>query len=125
MSSKSQRRKRRQLNETPLLVERIQKAEQGFEDFTASGPRLTYEEARWPYLSPTFREAHNRRLQAKGLPTIPPPKVDMYVKPQAAKIRTFDPTDKEFLAATREFMGGRLMAGGAEGMTINGKPVKL
>jgi hypothetical protein len=98
MSKNSQRRKRRQVNDVPLLVERVQKAEQGFE----GGPRLTYEEARWPYLSPTFRAAHNRLRQARGLPTIPPPLVDLYVAPPKPLIRPFDPTDKEVIEAIAE-----------------------
>jgi hypothetical protein len=120
MSSKHNRRKRRQLSEVPVLVERLQKTEQGFED----GPRKTYEEANWARLSPVFRAAHNRLRQARGLPTIPPPAVDLYVKPQAPLIKPFDPTDKEFVKATREFLGGSLMGGGREGFSIDGKEIK-
>ena len=69
--SKRNRHKRRQATEPPMLVERLQRHDQGHEDF----PRLSYEEAKWPYLSPRRREAHNRLRQARGLPTIPPPAV--------------------------------------------------
>lgn len=120
MSSHHSRRKRRQVKDTPLLVERVQKTEQGYQD----GPRKTYEEANWARLSPTFRAAHNRLRQARGLPTLPPPAVDLYVAPQRPLIRTFDPTDKEFVAATREYLGSTLMGGGVEGFSINGKDVK-
>lgn len=117
-------RKRRLVGQTPMLVERIQKVEQGHEDATASGAgRQTYEEANWHKLSPTFRDAHNKLRQARGLPTLPPPRIDMYVPP-AAVVRPFDPTDKEFVAATREFLGATMMGGGNEGFTINGKLVK-
>lgn len=127
MSSHHNRRKRRQVNETPILVERVQKHEQQAQE---GGERLTYEEANWAKLSPTFRATHNRLRQARGLPTLPPPKVDLYVAPPKPLIRTFDPTDKEFLAATAEFRrdmmgGGSLMGGGLEGFTIDGKTVKL
>ncbi len=113
-------RKRRQLSEPPVLVERIQKAEQGYQN----GSRLTYEEANWAKLSPKFRKAHNRLRQARGLSTIPPPKVDLYVAPKKSMIKPFDPTDKEFVSSVREFMGGTMMGGGLEGFTINGKLVK-
>lgn len=126
MSSRHNRRKRRQINEIPLLVERVQKMEQGAADQTQSGEnRLTYEEARWPYLSPLFRETHNRLRVARGLPPIPPPKVDLYVAPKAPLIKPFNPNDKEFVQATREFLGGTLMGGGKEGFMINGEYVKL
>lgn len=118
-------RKRRPADAVPVLVERVQKVEQGFNDTTASGAnRLTYEEANWPKLSPEFRLAHNKLRQARGLPTLPPPKIDMYVKPQAPAIKPFDPTDKEFVAATREFLGATMMGGGNEGFTINGKLIR-
>lgn len=115
------RRNRRKVNEIPLLVERSQKHEQGFED----GSRLSYEEANWAKLSPHFRAAHNRKLQARGLPTIPPPKIDLYVAPKAPVIRQIDYGSKEFVSATREFLGPTLMGGGLEGFTINGKKVNL
>lgn len=139
MSSHHNKRKRRQVTETPMLVERLVKETQennsgayGFNETWRGRPKTgNYEEDNWPWLSPAFREAHNKRLQARGLPTIPPPKVDLYVKPQAPVIKPFDPADKEFLQATREFFGNTLMGGGDEGATggkvviINGKPVKF
>lgn len=120
MSSHHNRRKRRQAHEVPVLIERIQKTEQGHE----GGPRKTYEEANWPKLSPKFRAAHNRLRQARGLPTIPPPAVDLYVAPPKPLIKPFDPSDREFVAATREFLGGTVMGGGEEGFSINGKLIK-
>lgn len=121
MSSKHNRRKRRQISEVPVLIERIQKTEQGFQgDY-----RKTYEEAHWAKLSPMFRAAHNRLRQARGLPTIAPPVIDMYIAPQKPIIKPFNPNDPEFIAATREFFGGTLMGGGLEGFTINGEKVNL
>ena len=129
MSSKSQRRKRRQLTEVPVLVERLSKTEQGSSDVTQSGEhRLSYEEANWAKLSPAFRQAHNRLRQAKGLPTIPPPAIDLYVKPKAPLIRPFDVSDKEAQAAISQAKmfdgGGMIMGGGNEGFSINGTLVK-
>lgn len=132
MSSRSNRRKRKQLrpvDAVPVLVERLQQTEQGANDATQSGDnRLSYEEANWAKLSPVFRETHNRLRQTRGLSPIPPPKIDLYVAPKAPLIKPFDPNDKEFVAATREFFGGTLMGGGAEGfsgpakaMFINGQ----
>jgi hypothetical protein len=118
--SKSWKRKRRQLNEIPLLVERYQQTEQGH-DQMPNGERLTYEEANWAKLSPTFRLAHNRLRQTRGLPTIPPPLVDLYVKPRQPLIRPFDPSDKEVqlaLAQARMFDGPMPMVRGNEGFTI-------
>jgi hypothetical protein len=116
------RRHRRQLTEVPLLVERLQKTEQGHHDQSQSGERLSYEEANWAKLSPTFRLAHNRLRQAKGLPTIPPPLVDLYVAPKRSVIRPFDASDKEVqvaIANARFFDGGgAMMGGGHEGFTI-------
>lgn len=130
MSSHHNRRKRRSNTDAPVLVERVQKAEQGHEqpssqELWKGRPRTgNYEVDNWPWLSPKFREAHNRRLQARGLPTIPPPLVDLYVPPPAI-IREIDYNDREFVGATREFLGGTLMGGGEEGFTVNGKKTKL
>lgn len=123
MSWKRNRNKNklRPADAVPLLVERVQKVEQGFE---GNDNRLTYEEANWAKLSPEFRAAHNKLRQARGLETIPPPKIDLYVRPLAPAIKPFDPTDKEFVAATREFLGATLMGGGNEGFTINGKLIR-
>lgn len=122
------RRKRRAVTEVPMLVERLQKTEQGQDDHTQSGNRLSYEEANWAKLSPTFRLAHNRLRQAKGLPTIPPPVVDLYVKPKQPIIRPFDVSDKEVQVtiANAKFFdsGGMIMGGGNEGFSINGKFMK-
>lgn len=128
MSSHHNRRKRRQ-NNVPVLVERVQQAEQHHNapnDETWKGrPRTgNYEVDNWPWLSPEFRAAHNRRLQARGLPTIPPPAIDLYVK-RPSVIRSIDYSDKEVIGATREFLGGSMMGGGQEGFTVNGKTAKL
>jgi hypothetical protein len=63
----------------------------------------TYEEANWARLSPTFRAAHNRLRQLRGMPTIPPPEVDLYVPPPPTAVRPFDPADPEAIAADNEF----------------------
>jgi len=88
---------------------------------------MTYEEANWAKLSPKFREAHNRLRQARGMETIPPPKVDLYVQPRGPKPKPFDPSDPEFIAAAREFHGGRFPFAGAqgEGFSINGVEVSF
>lgn len=128
MSSKHNRRKRRATSEVPLLVERLQRTEQGDQSQTQSGERLSYEEANWAKLSPVFRQTHNRLRQAKGLPTIPPPAIDLYVAPRQPVIRPFDASDKEVavaIANARFFDGGgMLMGGGNEGFSINGKLIK-
>lgn len=88
---------------------------------------MSYEEDNWAKLSPKFRNAHNRLRQVRGLPTIPPPKIDLYVPPRAPMLRRFDPGNPEFIAAAREFNGGRIPFAGAqgEGFTINGKEVSF
>lgn len=58
----------------------------------------TYEEDRWEYLSPRFREAHNTLRAARGLPPIPPPAVDRYVPPQRQTVTLADPDDPEIKA---------------------------
>ncbi|MBV9984520.1 hypothetical protein [Bradyrhizobium sp.] len=84
----------------------------------------TYEEANWAKLSPLRRDAYNRLRQARGLPTLPPPKIDLYVAPRAPAPTPFDPTNKEFVAAGREFLGPIFGPRGDEAFTINGKVVK-
>lgn len=88
---------------------------------------MSYEESNWAKLSPAFRDAHNRLRQARGQETIPPPKVDLYVKPQPRPARVFDPGDKEFLGAVREFHGGAIPGAFAqgEGFTINGTDISF
>jgi hypothetical protein len=126
MSSKHNRRKRKAhapattavTYDVPLLVERVQQVN--------SSGGLTYEEANWARLSPTFRAAHNRLRQARGQATIPPPKVDLWVPPKAPLIKPFDANDPEFIKATREFVGAPMMMGGGrgeEGFTVNGQRV--
>src|SRR4029077_9154851 len=45
----------------------------------------SYEEANWARLSPTFRTVHNRLRQLRGMPTIPPPEIDLYVPPERSR----------------------------------------
>ena len=89
----------------------------------------TWEEARWDTLPPKFRDSHNRRRVLKGLPPIPPPKIDRYVPKRGPKPTPFDPNDKEFLAAVRQFNGGSMPGVGAwaldQGFTIEGKEVSF
>jgi hypothetical protein len=89
-----------------------------------SAPAQSYEEANWAKLSPNFRNAHNRLRQMRGLPTIPPPKIDLYVAPRAPVLQPFDPKNPDFIAATRQFLGPSLPAPGNEGFTINGREVR-
>lgn len=88
---------------------------------------MTYEEANWATLSPGFRAAHNRLRQAKGLPTIPPPAIDLYVPRRAAPSKPFDPSNAEFVAAVREFHGGAIPGAGfqGEGFAINGQQISF
>lgn len=88
---------------------------------------MSYEEANWAKLSPAFREAHNRLRAARGMPAIPPPKIDLYVPRRGPPPVPFDPSNREFIAAAREFNGGRIPFAGAqgEGFTINGKEVSF
>jgi hypothetical protein len=106
-------------DEIPLLVARLAKQHQ------QSG--ASYEEANWAKLSPAFRTAHNRLRQTRGLPTLPPPAVDLYVPPQA-RVRKFDPSDPEFVAEAKNWIRGEATmlprARGDEGYTINGSSVQ-
>jgi len=43
----------------------------------------------WSRLSPEFRTVHNRLLQARGLPAIPEPEVDHFVRPTPTQRRRF------------------------------------
>lgn len=85
---------------------------------------MTYEEANWAKLSPAFRAAHNRLRQLRGLPTLPPPKIDLYVAPRGPAPKPFDPTSPEFVQVAREFMGPILGPKGGEGFTINGREIR-
>lgn len=87
-------------------------------------PPQSYEEANWAKLSPNFRDAHNRLRQLRGLPTLPPPKIDLYVAPRGPELKPFDPQNPDFIAATRQFLGASLPAPGKEGFTINGQEVR-
>jgi hypothetical protein len=67
-----------------------------------------YITANWPRLSPAFRVAHNRLLQARGLPAIPEPEVDHFVPPTPVRRRKFP--WKKYLTVTgllAEYVRGR------------------
>jgi hypothetical protein len=89
----------------------------------------TYEEANWARLSPAFREAHNRHRQARGLPAIPPPPVDLYVPPkEPPRVRVQSADDiRETQAAARSFLrsDGVPPLPGGEAFYINGVKQKL
>lgn len=82
----------------------------------------SYEEANWAKLSPNFRNAHNRLRQLKGLSPIPEPKIDLYVPNRGPAAKPFDFSDKEFVAAGKQFLGVTIMGGGGEGFEI--KPAR-
>lgn len=116
----------RPVGDVPVMVERIEGEQQSSRDSGESQvpAGMTYEEWRWPHLSPLFRATHNKLRVARGLPPIPEPKVDLY-KPPPRVIRAFDPNDKDVAAAARQFMGGGgIMGGGSEGFMIDGKPAR-
>jgi len=97
----------------PRAVERIEReAEQN--------DGKSYEEAKWAYLSPYFRKAHNRLRVQRGLSPIPEPAVDLYVAPPQHRLAKVDhENNKEAQAAKREFLAGggvgAIMGGGHEG----------
>src|ERR1700738_491010 len=64
----------REIGEIPSLVKVIRRKPERPPSDAAS-----YEEANWAKLSPAFRQAHNRRLKARGLSPIAEPEVDLYV----------------------------------------------
>jgi hypothetical protein len=82
-----------------------------------------YIKERWAHLSPRFRAAHNRYLQARGMETLPPPKVDLYVPPNVAVEVTAANHERspEAVAAIRQYMGGGIPGlRGSEGFTDKG-----
>ena len=81
---------------------------------------MSYETANWAKLSPAFRAAHNRLRRVRGLPSIPEPKIDLYV-PQRAAPRPLDMSDKEFIAAARQFLGPTYRLPGSEGYKVPDK----
>lgn len=93
--------------DVPLLVARVEREQQR--------EGMSYEEANWDKLSPRFREAHNRLLHARGLPTIPPPKVDNY-KPPPKIVRATDMRDPEVKAA----IAGAVAVERSAGMMLRG-----
>jgi hypothetical protein len=72
---------------------------------TAEAILANYEKAKWPYLSPRFRETHNRLREARGLPPIPAPAVDKYVSPPLPRLiePSYGPDSPEVLALKHEF----------------------
>jgi hypothetical protein len=96
----------------PMLVESQMRAREQQPD------GRSYEEARWPFLSPRFRAAHNRLRQSRGLPSIPEPTIDRYIPPPRT-LKPWDPSDKEWLGAVREYDPQRIMLGrGDEGFEV-------
>lgn len=85
---------------------------------------MSYEEDNWDRLSPRFRDAHNRLRQARGLETIPPPKVDRYVAPQQRAVTAIDPNDPEVMREIRARAMALGIRGGDEGFTIKSGPVE-
>ena len=118
MSRENQERRERE-----RLAPRVEATQPEYSPFSSG---QTYEEANWLKLSPAFREAHNRHRQARGLPPLPPPAVDLYVPPkEPAPVRKFT-MDAEAQAAAREFLRptGMMLPGG-EGLTVNGVKQKF
>jgi hypothetical protein len=88
-----------------------------------SAENRRYIEDNWAKLSPAFRAAHNRLRQRLGMETRPPPKIDLYVPPRGPAAKPFDFSDKDFVAAGRQFLAPVLGLPGDEGFTINGNTV--
>lgn len=98
------------------MIERVQ-----IEHQDADHNYQTYEEANWAKLSPVFRRTHNRLRVLRGLPEIPPPKIDLYKPKRGPKLTPFDPTNKEFVGAVREHYGVPMLGPrGGEGFQIKG-----
>src|SRR5690348_12832941 len=56
----------------------------------------SWEEFRWPTLSPAHREAHNKLRAMRGQPPLPPPEKDLYVAPPKRTIKpVVDMTEAE------------------------------
>jgi hypothetical protein len=55
---------------------------------------------------------------------LPPPDLDRYVPPKEPMMRPFNPSDPEFVASARQFMGPPSF-GGEVGFTINGQRAKF
>ena len=72
-------------------------------------------ETNWARLSPTFRRAHNQLREARGLPPLAEPAVDLWVPPPPSEVRKLDPAGPEFNVAAREFLGSSVPAGNSEG----------
>jgi hypothetical protein len=123
---KTMSRENRERRERERLAPRIEATTPHYPPFRDT---RSYEEVNWPRLSPAFREAHNRHRQARGLPAIPPPAVDLYVPPkEPPRMRAQSADDiRETQAAAREFLRptGVAMLPGAEAFYINGIRQKL
>jgi hypothetical protein len=112
-------RENRERRERERLAPRVEATQPEYSPFSSG---QTYEEANWPRLAPSFREAHNRHRQARGLPAIPPPAVDLYVAPkETPPVRKFV-MDAEAQAAARSFLrsDGVPPLPGGEAFYING-----
>ena len=106
--------------DVPVLVQVVRHESERDHDYG-------YEETNWAKLSPTFRAAHNRLRQLRGMSPLPPPAIDLYRPPL---VKRADPAElaalqREANTAKAQFLGGGLMSRGPEGFTINGEPVKF
>lgn len=70
-----------------------------------------YVQKNWARLSPKFRHAHNRWRRAKGLGSIPDPKIDLWVPPRAEDSKPYDFDSADFKGNVREFLGPQLVMG--------------
>ena len=99
----------------PMFVER--------RDFEQEHLGKSYEEARWAYLSPTFRAAHNRLRIARGMEPLPPPLIDHYKPPPPTQLVPWDPNNAEWRAARLAYergvgSEGQMMGGIGEGFEV-------
>jgi hypothetical protein len=63
---------------------------------------MSYEEAHWPRLSPAFRNVHNELRRLRGQPTIPEPRIDLYIPPRGPDPIAWNPHDTELHRVLRE-----------------------
>lgn len=78
----------------------------------------SYEEATWPWLSPSRREAYNRKRVANGQQPLPPPDIDLYVAPPPQTIKPIDMAEFEAEMRGRQARLGmmdRVLGRGSEG----------
>jgi hypothetical protein len=87
---------------------------------------MSYETENWARLSPKRRDAYNRLRNARGLATLPPPAIDLYVAPPPRPLIAVDFADAELLAEQRAAMNrfDTALREGAEGFAIKGGRVE-